>query len=171
MSIASHNSKAVGGEVEIDTVHHGAQLILCRSEDRTVDVVGQHLRGNVDGGGLLTYLLGLRELVGILDGQREHTILIADLSDVGLLVNVEGDRLLADTLHSLEQVVVAYAETTVAVSVVQLHHRLHHHFAVAGCQTQLSLNHLKEEIAQDGQRILTVDNSSQRRQTGCQSSA
>ena len=149
----------LGGEVEIDAVHHGAQLVLCCGEERTVDILGQKRGGDSDSGGLGTYLLGLGELVGILHGEREMTILVVDLRQIGCLVNLEGDGLLGQALHGLKQVVVANAETAVAVGLVQLHRGLHHHFAVGRGEVQTSVNDFKQEVAQDRQRILTVDYS------------
>ena len=69
VTIACHNGQPIGGQVEVDAVHHGAQLVLCRCEERAVDVVAQHLVGDDDGGGLVAHLLCHGELVGILHGQ------------------------------------------------------------------------------------------------------
>ena len=130
MSVAGHHSQSVGGQVEVDTVHHGAQLVLCRSEDGAVDVLSQYEVGHDNRCGEVADGLGHGELVGVLDGQGEQTVLIRDLHDVLLLIDVERDGLLREAFHGLQQVVVADGEAAVAVALRQVDLGLHHVFRV-----------------------------------------
>ena len=130
MAVTGHNSQTVGGKVEVDTVHHWAQLVLSSGKKRTIDIVGQKLWRNGDCGSLVAHLLLLRILVSIFHGQREHTVLVTDLSNIALLIHIKDDRLFRETLNRLKQVVVTDAEATIAIVVVQLDGGFHHHFAV-----------------------------------------
>ena len=130
MSVAGHHSQSVGRQVEIYTVHHGAQLVLCRSEDGAVDVLSQYEVGHDDRCGEVADGLGHGELVGIFDGQGEQTVLIRDLHDVLLLIDVERDGLLREAFHGLQQVVVADGEAAVTVALRQVDLGLHHVFRV-----------------------------------------
>ena len=94
MAVAGYHCQAVGCQVEVDTVHHGAQLILCCSKYCTADVLCQHHVWDHDGRRILADGLGHGELVCIVDRQIEQSVLIRDLHDGLLLVHIEGDRLL-----------------------------------------------------------------------------
>ena len=143
MAVAGHDGQVLRRQVEVDAVHHGAQLVLSRCEERAVDILGQHGGGDIDDGGTLANLLRLGELVGILNGEGEHTVLIADLGDVGALVDVEADGLLADALDGLQQVVVAHTEASVAIVLVELNRCFHHHLAVGCGQVETSVDDFK----------------------------
>ena len=103
MSVAGYDGETVRSQVEIDTVHHRAQFVLSRREECAVDILSQCQVGYRDDIGIVADGLSHGELVGIVDGQREQTVLIRDLHDVLLLVHVEGNRLLRDTFHGIEQ--------------------------------------------------------------------
>ena len=69
MTIGSHHSQTIGTQIEIDTVHHRAQLVLSCSEDGAVDILSEHQIGNGNRVGIFADRLSHGELVGILDGQ------------------------------------------------------------------------------------------------------
>ena len=151
VTVAGNNCQVFGCQVEVDTVHHGAQLVLCRSEDGAVDVLSQQgiVDDNLVGGKVKT--LRLRELVGILDRQREETVLIGNLGNVRGLVNIESDGLLGETLHGFQQVVVANAETGIAVALRQVELGFHHILTVGGCQIEHVVVDVEQEVCQNGQ--------------------
>ena len=150
VSVAGHHSQTVGCQVEIDTVHHGTQFVLGRSEDRAVDILGQRQVGYGDRRGIVAHGLCHRELIGILYRQREQTVLIADFHGVLLLVHIKGDRLLREALHSLQQVVVADGEAAVTVTLGQIQLGLHHVLRVRSGQIQDVVLDFEHEVAQDG---------------------
>ena len=157
MTVAGHHCQTVGGQVEVDTVHHGAQLVLRGGEDRAVQVLCQHRVGNGNLKGTVADRHRHGELVGILDGQREQTVLIADLYKALLLIDVKGDGLFRDTLHGFQQVVVVNGESSVAIAVSQRQRGAHGVLAVRGCEVEVLTIDVEHEIAQDGERVLAVD--------------
>ena len=171
MAVAGHHGQTVGRQVEVDAVHHGAQLVLCRGEDRAVDVLCQDGIGDGDGIGEVAHGLGHGELIGILDGQGEQAVLVGDLHDVLLLVHLEGDGLLGEALHGFQQVVVADGEAAVAVALRQVHLGLHRVLAVRCRQVQHAVVDLKHEVAKDRQGVLTVNHSREGREPCAQCGA
>ena len=69
MTVAGNDSQALWSQVEVDTVHHGAQFILGGGKQRTVDVLCQ--QGIADDNLVSTIrdTLSLRIFVSILYGQ------------------------------------------------------------------------------------------------------
>ena len=82
---------------------------------------------------------------------------MADLHEVLLLVGIEGDGLLGDTLHGFQDVVVADGETAVAVTVRQYKGCTHGVLPVGSRQDEFLTVDVEHEIAQNGEGILAVD--------------
>ena len=116
VTVTSNDGEALRRQVEIDTIHDGAQLILSRCKQGTSQIVGQCIAGQRNHGSILADLLSLGKLVGTFDRHREHTVLIADLGNVSFLIDVEGDRLLGETLNAFQKILVTDGETTIGVA-------------------------------------------------------
>ena len=90
MTVGSNESEAVGEEVEIDTVHYRADLIVVRSEDRASDIVAKHLGTDSDRLGILSDRRFLRIFLSILCCEVVTAILIFDSYLVSLRIDLEG---------------------------------------------------------------------------------
>ena len=116
MAVAGNHREALVRGVEVYTVHHGAQFLLSRGEDGAVDVLRQLTALDDYLVGSVADTLWLGEIVGRLDGQGEMSVEIRHLGSVGRLVNLEGDRLLGEALHSVEDVMTVDGKRIVGIT-------------------------------------------------------
>ena len=68
MTIAGHNGKTVGGEVEVDSVHHRTNLVLADGKEGAVDALGQIIAGDAYRGGFRAHGHYIGEIFSALDG-------------------------------------------------------------------------------------------------------
>ena len=136
VAVAGYNGKALCRQVKVDAVHDRAQFVLGRSENGTVDVLGQHGIRHRNDIGVLANLLCLRIFIGIFNRQREQTVLVSNLSHVLVLVDVERNGLLRETLDGFQQIVIANGKTGFAFAFNQFQACFHHVLAVRCRQLQ-----------------------------------
>ena len=157
MAVAGHHGQVVGRQVEVDAVHHGAQLVLCGGKERAVDVVDQSLRGELYGCSIVADGLRAWEVVGVLDGEVVRTVHVADVNLPLIVVDVDCQRLLGKLFHCIEDGVAVHAEVALALTVVRVERGAHGIFAVGSCYDQLPVVYLEEETVEYRQRVLAVD--------------
>ena len=126
MTIRSYYCQIIGREVEVDTVHYGAQLILSCGEDGAVKVLCKNRVWQCDSLGKVIYRLSNWILICIVYWQGEQTVLIANLNQILLQIDVECDGLLREALNCLKQVGVSDSKTVSSVAFCQFELSLHY---------------------------------------------
>ena len=159
VAVGGHDREAVGLQVEVDAVHHGAKLILRRSEKGSADGAGEHLGVEGKLRGVLAHLLLARILLGTLHGEVVRAVLIGEIVDVIDEVDIERERQLEQHLDRDEDGLALHGKLAIAVMLRQFDCRLHHVLAIRGGDGQHVVLHLEEEATEDGQRVLIVDDS------------
>ena len=158
MAVASNDRQTIGGEVKIDAVHHGAQLVLCCSEERACEVVGEH--GHVHGqrGSVVAQALGLGKLLCVLRNKLVHTVLVGDGKGQRVFFDIKGERLLRKLLHGVNYGCLGKCERSGTLACVEGEHNCHNILFVACCERELTVAYLKQDAVEDRKRILAVDN-------------
>lgn len=171
MAIRSHESEAVGKEVEIDTVHHRANVVVVGSEERAVDVLAQHL--GIDGQrlGIAANRFLLRIFFRVLGREVVSSVLVLNSHLISLRVDLERERLLRQLLHRVKDRAVGDGEFAFRVALVKRNNGPHKVFTVGGRDFHLAIVDLEEETLKNGKGVLAVDDLRKGLQTAVENRA
>ena len=169
VSVRGHHGDAFGSDVEINAVHHGAQLVIGRSKDGAVDSVHQYLCVHVHADGIFAQCSGGGELVGVLPHEVIFSVLVLYGQLQGVEVNVECQGLLGDFLECVQQSTGGDGEASVGIAFHHFQRGHHGGLAVGHGDGQDAVLQFKEETIQNGQRILGVDDAADALQMGGES--
>ena len=156
--VGSHERQCPGCEVDVDAVHHGAQLVVGRGEDGLVDAVHEHVHIQPE---LLLLGAQLRHggiAHGAGAGDRERTALPVDRYLPVLVVDVDGQRQLGKLLQRVEHQFGGSRDGALAFHTVDRDRAYERRFEVGSGDLQLVAIELHEEVIQDGQRVFIADN-------------
>ena len=169
MRIGSHERQRVGRQIDIDAVHHGAQFVVRRGENRLVDAVHE----GVDVEAQLLFLGVQLRHGGIADGagsgNRERSALPVDLDLPVLVVDLDGQRQFGELLQRVEHQFGRRGDRTFALDAVHLDLPDERRLKVRRGDLQRVAVEFQEEVVQDGQRVLIADDlagGSQKRKQG-----
>ena len=118
--------------------------------------------GGIVGDGLRTGIL-----VSVLTCEIIDTILINHLDGIGLHVDIEGEGLLRQFLHGIENGTVMYGKVALSVHIIEHYGGFHHVLAIGGCDGKLVAIHFEKETVEDSQTVLVVKDPGK----GCKSAA
>ena len=157
--ISSYHRHFVLGDVKENTVHHRTQIIVGSAENGLLDRALEHVSRD---GYLTSVCLGsrhLRILVAVHADERVGTVL-ADHADCEvLLVDGEGQRLLAELLERLQQQFGGRCHLAGTFHAVHLDAGTDGRLAVRSGQLQFVARQVKQHVVQDGKCILTVNHT------------
>ena len=156
-------------QIDIDAVHHGAQFVVRRGENRLVDAVHE----GVDVEAQLLFLGVQLRHGGIADGagsgNRERSALPVDLDLPVLVVDLDGQRQFGELLQRVEHQFGRRGDRTFALDAVHLDLPDERRLKIRGGDLQRVAVEFQEEVVQDGQRVLIADDlagGSQKRKQG-----
>ena len=159
MAIGSNESDIFGGDIEINTVHHGTKLVISRSKHGTVDTTQQHLCIHFHTYGIVTQHGRLRELVRILPHQAVFTVLILYRDFKGIRIDFKSQRLFGNFLQSVQKGFGCDGKTAVHITFIHFDCSDHRRFTVGNSCRQGSVLQFKEETIQNRQRILRINHT------------
>ena len=162
--IGSDERQRLGGDIDEDAVHDGAQLVVGRGENGLVDAVDQqvHVQRQLLLLGAQLRHGGIAHGAGAGDRQRAALPVDADLPV--LVVDVDRQRQLRELLQRVEHQFGRCGDRTLALDVVDRNLADERGLQVGGRDAERVALELHEEVVEDGQRILVADDLARCRQ-------
>ena len=157
VGVGTHECKHRRGQVDIDAVHHGTQLVVGRGENRFVDAVHQHVH-------IERQLLAIgrksrdrRIAHGAGAGNRERTAFPTQTDLPVLIVHFDRQRHFGELLQRIEHQFGRSCDGAFAFDAVHANRAHERGFQIGSSHPQLIPLELHQEIIQDGQCIFIAD--------------
>ena len=102
--VGRHHGDVFRGDVEVDTVHHGTEFIICRGKQGAVDATQHNQSGNVyNSNGIVGESHRARIFIGILAHEAVFTVGVLNQDLESICVDLERKRLFGQFLQRIEQ--------------------------------------------------------------------
>ena len=152
MPVGGNDGQPIFLQIEVNSVHDGAQFVLPRGENRTHDAIEQHRRLHLYACRISSQFLVTGIFFGRLSREVVHAVLVSYLHSHSLQVDVEVQWLVGQFASCIENGTTRHGKAAVAVAFVQFQRSLHRRFAVASGKCQHAVNHFKKKVIENRRR-------------------
>ena len=162
--VGSHERQRLGLQVDVDAVHHGAQLVVGRGKDGLVDAVHQRIDVELD---LLLFGAQLRHggiAHGRRAGNRERTALPVDADLPVLVIDVDFERQFGELLERIEHQLGRCGDRAFGLDAVHLDRPHERRLEIRRGDLQRRAAEFHEEVVQDRKRVFIADDLAGRSQ-------
>ena len=143
--VRSYQCNIFRGDIEINTVHHRAKLVIGRGKNGTIDAIQQNISIQFYANGIITKLRRLRKFFSILSHQTILAVLILNGYLQIIEIDIKRQRLLRYFLQSIEQRFGRHSETSVGITFIYLQSSYHGGFTIRYCDGQRPVLQLEKE--------------------------
>ncbi|MPN39347.1 hypothetical protein SDC9_186875 [bioreactor metagenome] len=153
MPVGRHHGDVFRGDVEVDTVHHGTEFIICRGKQGAVDTTQHNRSGNVYPNGIVGQSHRARIFIGILAHEAVFTVGVLNQDLESICVDLERKRLFGQFLQRIEQGLRSHGKRAVRIAFNDLDGGIHGCFAIGYGNGQCSVFKPEQKTIKNGQRV------------------